>query len=204
MSNTGINGALGTTSLSLAVGPDPTVTAFPCVNTFSLGGSTLPGQWLLHDCKKMFGWQIQMGYGLSGAFLLPKGDPLVVAKFHGKFWAHSDYLIYKQLRKTLLVKPVAFIGGGVTTAALGINHPELNDLGVHAVVIGEIDATIQRENGAGLWEARIDLIQYRPYVAPPKAPTQKISATGAPAIANSANSVVIANLTAQVNAKLYP
>lgn len=148
------------------VGPDPTSTAFPAVDTFGLAGGVLPGKWTLTDATKKFGWQIQQGYGLSGAVVFPKGDELIVAKFKGEFWAHADYLIFTQIRKRLLIKPAVLASGLLNVSALGINHPELRALGVTAVVVGEI-TPVTKIDETGLWGCTIDFLQYR---APRKAP----------------------------------
>lgn len=148
-----------------AVGPLPQVTAFPAVNTFTIAGSRMPGKWTLTSADKQFGWQIQQGYGLSGAVVFPKGDELVIPKFKGEFWAQADCLIFKQIRSTLLVKPAITPGGFLSVAALGIDHPELKALGVVSVVVGKVTPLI--DEGAGLWTCTIDFLQYR---APQKAP----------------------------------
>jgi hypothetical protein len=193
----------GAGGVSLAVGPDPTVSAFPMVNTINLGGQTLPGKWTLHKAERLFGWQIKQAYGLSGAFIVPKGDPLLVAEFRGEFWAQADYLLYKQMREILFAKAVVNGPGGTTTLALGIAHPEVNGLGCYAVVCGHHGAAIDR--GGGLWEARVELIEFRPYLLALPQPTQKIPAEKqAPPIANSANSAQIAKLQAEAAALLTP
>src|SRR4029077_9900215 len=74
-----------------AVAPNPLVSAFPAVNTITLAGQTMPGRWILTDATKVFGWQIQKGFGLSGAFAFPIGDELVVPKFTVVIWTSSDF-----------------------------------------------------------------------------------------------------------------
>ena len=202
MSN--LPGAIGGAGgVSLAVAPLPQVTAFPAVNTINLGGNTMPGKWTLHRATKIFGWQQQMGYGLSGAYLLPKGDPLVLAEFRVDFWAHADYLIFRQLKKILLAKAALALPGGIATCALGINHPELNEMGVSSVVVSELGAAIQQDGG--LWEVRISFLQYRPFSPALAPPRQAIpAATVAPPIAANATQAENIGLAAGINARLHP
>lgn len=135
------------------------VTSFPMVDSFTIAGIPMPGRWTLTDAKKKFGWQIQMAYGLSGAVVIPSGDPLVVAKFKGEFWDAGDYAIYKDVRKKFLNRGLLVIGGAVA-CAMGIQHPELKAMGLDAVVVLEIGPAI--DAGTGLWVVTIDFLQYRP------------------------------------------
>lgn len=169
---------LGPPGLSQAVAPSPVTTFFPSVRTISIAGFVLPGKWTLVEAEKVFGWQIQQGYGLSGAFIFPKGDELVVAKFLGEFWASADFFQFRQLRSQLFKKPVFTVGGTISSAALGIDHPELKALGVTAVVVLKEHAAVH--DGHGLWSVKVDFLQFRaPQPAPP-IPKTKIPDVAAP------------------------
>lgn len=193
----------GPPGLSDAVQPLPQVTAFPSVNSITLANFPMPGKWTLLEAKKKFGWQIQKGYGLSGAVVFPTGDELVVAKFKAQFWSHSDFNIFKQLRKQLLQKPVFSVGGALLTAALGIDHPELKALGVTSVVIGEVGAAI--DQGGGDWQVHIDFLQYRPPLpAPPKPKFVVPDVASAAPVAQDAQELEIQKLQAQAKALLGP
>jgi hypothetical protein len=146
--------------LSDAAGPNPLVTSFPAVDTFTIASFKMPGKWTLLDAPKVFAWPVYAGYGLAGAVLGPPGEPLIVAKFRGEMWEPADYALYKEIRRAILVKPVFSLGGALLSAALGISHPELNALGVKSVVMAEIRPTIQEDTG--LWVAHVDFLQYRP------------------------------------------
>src|SRR2546430_1200113 len=104
-----------------AVAPNPLVTAFPQVNTITLAGQLMPGRWLLVSAPKVFGWQIQKGFGLSGAFAFPTGDELILAKFSVWIWKTRDYASFRETRKIFLKKPVFSVGGTLTSKALGID-----------------------------------------------------------------------------------
>lgn len=146
------------------------VTSFPMVDTFTIAGIPMPGKWTLTDAKKKYGWQIQMGYGLDGAFVLPSGNPLIVAKFKGEFWDAGDFAIYKQVRKRFFTRASVVVGGALSFA-LGVDHPELKALGVDAVVLLEMSAGV--DAGAGLWTVSLDLLQYRPPLKVDPKPARK-------------------------------
>lgn len=181
-----------------SVGPNPLVTAFPAVDTFTIANFTMPGKWTLVSAAKKFGWQIQKGYALSGAFVLPTGDELVQPKFRGEFWSSSDFNIYKNLRKQLFQKAVYFIGGVLTTAAMGIDHPELKALGVTSVVVDTVNPVT--DQGGGHWVTELTFLQYRPPL--PAVPKPKVVIPDvAPPVptAQNARQVEIQKLTAEVN-----
>jgi hypothetical protein len=153
--------------LSDAAGPNPLVTSFPAVNTFTIASFTMPGKWTLLSATKVFGWQIQQGVALNGATLNPVGDPPVTAKFRGEMWEPAQFALFKEIRKQILSTAVFTMGGGLLTAAMGIDHPELNAMGVSAVVMKEMEPAIQEDGG--LWVAHVDFLQYRrPSPALPK------------------------------------
>ncbi len=175
------------------------VTSFPAVNTFSVASILMPGKWTLLDADKKFGWQIQQGYALSGAFVFPKGDELVVARFKGEFWSQVDFALFKEIRPKFLEKGVFLIGGILNASAMGIEHPELKAMGVTSVVVLKISPVIQEEGG--LWVVHIDFLQYRrPLPAVPK-PKQIIPDVN-PALTAAKNNVEKeqADLRAQINA----
>ena len=189
----------GPPGLSDAVQPLPLVTSFPAVDSFTLASFPLPGKWTLVEAKRQFGWQIQKGFGLSGAFVLPTGDELVIARFRGEFFASSDWNIYKNLRKQLFTKPVFSVGGALLTAAMGIDHPTLKALGVTQVVIYAVHGELQEEGG--LWTQVIELLEYRPPLpAPPKPKTVIPDIANPTPTAQDAQEVEIQKLTAQASA----
>jgi hypothetical protein len=179
-----------------AVGPNPLQTAFPAVNTITLAGQTMPGLWVLKEAPKEFGWQVQKAFGLSGAFVFPIGDEIVAPKFEISIWRSADYAVFREVRKTLLKKPVFTVGGTLSSKALGIYHPELKDLGVEAVVVKLVTPMVN--DGTGLWQGTVQFYQWRkPVLAPPK-PSTKIPDVAPPQpTATDAQQVEIARLRAE-------
>jgi hypothetical protein len=101
----------------------------------------------------------------------------VEARFRGEFWRDQDIAIFTLLRRTVFNKPVVTLPGTPFAGALGIEHAELHNLGVTAVVLQEIGALIQVD--AGLWAIEMTFLEYKPPQPSPPAVTQAIPA-GAP------------------------
>lgn len=167
-----------------ALRPDPKRTSFPVprrvlgtggayqCESFFLSGVAMPGQWLLTECTRTFGWQFQKGYGLTGAVLLPIGDDPLTAKFAVKIWESTGAAAYRQLLKSTLRKPVGLIPGSTSSAGMGIEHPQINDMGVVAVVVKSVTALMNplvTSGGKGPWTATVEFYEYRaPIPALPK------------------------------------
>jgi hypothetical protein len=159
--------------------PDPTKTAFPVPQLITgqgaagkftyesptLAGSPMPGQWLLTELTRVFGWDERQGYGLSGAYLVPKGDPLVEMSFDVNIWASADAANYRQLLKTVLRKPTGLvIGASNSSAAMGISFPQVNDMGITAVVVTAVTPLMNplvTSGGKGPWKAKVKLKEFR-------------------------------------------
>lgn len=208
--------------LSQAIGPQPGFTHFPVANTITLGGIVLPGKWTLLEAPKKFGWQIQQGYGLSGAFIFPKGDELIVPKFRGEFWADSDYASFREIYKQLFLQATftvpgtsqtqtIFLFNGVTnptdlsnplvSKAIGIDHPALKMMGLTSVVLLEMGPVLQDEGG--LWSLELTFLQFRPAIIAKPPPKQVIpDAPKATPTAQDAQDVETQKLTNQLTSLL--
>jgi hypothetical protein len=136
----------------------------------------MPGQWILQAGAKIFGWQEQKGWFLTGASLRPTGDPLVSFSFLVKFWDVRDWNSFQQFRTKYLTRPV-FTGASVNYA-IGIIHPELNFHGVTQVVPAE--TPFFTNNGKGLWTGTVKFLQYRKPVAALESPAAAIPGAAPP------------------------
>lgn len=169
--------------------PDPGKTSFPVpqllsssgpagsftYESFTLGGVPLPGQWLLVDATRVFGFQIVKGWGLTGATLRPIGDDPMSFKFAIKIWSNADAMVYRKLLKTILRKPVFTVPGALVSAALGIDQVQVNDMGVSAVVVKAITPLMNplvSSGGKGAWTAACELLEYRKPIPAPPTPSQ--------------------------------
>jgi len=153
------------------------VGGFPAADTIKLGQDTMPGQWILMPGQREFGWQIQKGWGLSGATVRPIGDELAAPVFLVRFWTTADWNAFQPFRRKYLAKAVFSVSGN-KTYAIGIVHPELNALGITAVVPRKVPWFTN--TGKGLWVGNVELLQYRPAVIVAEQPLAAIPAAAAP------------------------
>jgi hypothetical protein len=176
---------------------------FPGVDTIYLVGVPCPGQAIVQPCQKIFGWQIQQGYALSGATCFPKGDELMVIPVLFRLWDPNDYAAFLLYRRQFLKKAVVSPSGSLASFALGIVHPEVNELGVTSVVVGK--SPILTNNGKGLWHGQGEFLQYRkPVPALSKPPASLPGAAVATANATTQTQKDIAATRAQINAARDP
>jgi hypothetical protein len=138
----------------------PLPTQFPAVDTITIAGVQPVGKWTLTRASKVYGWQIQKGYALSGATVFPIGDELVKPRFLVELWDGAvQWPAFRLFRSKFLKKALVSVGGAAPSYALGIDHPELKDLGVTSVVVLEINPVLN--DGYGLWSTEIEFLQYR-------------------------------------------
>lgn len=132
---------------------------FPSADTITLANAQAPGKWTLVSAPKVYGWDVRKGYGTSGATVVPVGDELVTAEFMVELWDPADYLLFKVFRSSFLKKPLIGVPGAPTSLALGIDHPELRELGVDSVVVKEINPLVG--DAFGVWSTKVVFLQYR-------------------------------------------
>lgn len=149
----------------------------------TINGSPMPGQWLLTRATREFGWQEQKANFMTGAFLVPIGDPLMPIEYDVKIWNSGDAGVYRGLLKSLLKKPVTVVPGSASsTAALGIDDPSLKDLNVSKVVVLSASALLNpllSSGGKGAWTAKVTFKEYRPARPALPIPDQNIPDPGA-------------------------
>ena len=139
--------------------PNPTV-FFPAPDSFTLGGDVCPGIARLVAADKKYGWQINKGWGLSGASVAVAGDELIVPQLEIEIWDEvTDWPAFRLFRRKHLSKALVQVPNGIAPKAQGILHPELTDLGVSAVVVLKITPMIN--DGLGSWTCKVDFLQYR-------------------------------------------
>jgi hypothetical protein len=153
-----------------------------------VNGQQMPGQWLLVGAKRIFGWEQRQASYMTGATLVPTGDPLLWVRYDVRIWNSGDAMIYRNLLKGLLKKPVVQISsttGLVTTnaatAALGIDDPSLKDVGVTQVVVASVTPLynpLKTSGGRGPWTAEVEFIEWRKPRAALAIPDQTIADPG--------------------------
>lgn len=151
---------------------------FPGVNTITLAGKVLPGQWVLQPGASEFVFQEQQGIGLSGATLRVIGDKLAHCVFTAFFWKDSDWDLFQPIRKQYLTKAV-YQQGTAGTYSIGIVHPELNFLGITAVALAKTPWFTRTPQGK--WYGSVEFIQYRKPKPALESPDAAIPAAATPA-----------------------
>jgi hypothetical protein len=173
-----------------------------------INGIPMPGQWLLTKADRTYGWQKQAANFLTGAYLVPIGDPLMDIEYEVRIWEDGAMAIFLGLLGTLLSKPVVVVPGGVaSSAALGIQDPALKVLKVPNVVVSAVSGPknpLITSGGKGPWIGKVAFIEYRSAKPALPVPSQTIPDPGAvtPSAASNlatANAAVSAGATALDN-----
>jgi hypothetical protein len=148
----------------------------------TINGIPMPGQWLLVAATREFGWQEQRLGFMSGATLVPIGDPLASFEYAIRIWENGAALLYRQLLGTLLKKPAVALPGVPAAAALGIHDPALKDIGVTSCVVLRVTPLFNplvESGGRGPWTARIAFKEFRKPLPAIPIPNQAIPDPGA-------------------------
>lgn len=154
-----------------------------------LNGAPSPGQWLLVDAKRTFGWEIRQGNYLTGATVVPKGDPLMQVRYDIRIWTPNDAGVYRKMLRTTLKKPIIQLTGassGIITlnsasAAMSIDDPSLKDVSVSSVVVLSASVLyhpLKTSGGHGAWTAEVEFLEFRQPIAALPLPDQTIPDQG--------------------------
>lgn len=179
-----------------ALNAAPLLTSFPVPKLVQQGGITyegpkingqlMPGQWLLTKGGRKFGWQEQQAGFMSGAYLLPSGDPLMPIEYEVRIWEDAAMALFRSLLKTTLKKPIAAIPGSRSYSPLSIHDLALKDMGVTSVVVADYDYPknpLVTSGGRGAWIGRMAFTEYRkpvPVLPPPAIQTVQDNRAGIP------------------------
>lgn len=105
-------------------------------------------------------WEVKKGKGKDGATITKNGRPPLEGSIRIQLWRDGsnddepdDFADWDTFKAGLIVLDE----GG---AAIDIQHPLINDQGVVSVVIKLIGKP--KQVGAGMWEVKIDLLQWVP------------------------------------------
>lgn len=158
-------------------------TSFPVVDSFSLMGAVLPGQWRLQKATRHWEWAYVVGPGYIGATYTSVSGPPVNIEFRGEFWNPVDWATFKQIDALILKSPakgVGLTGSQLSSLALGVTHPELQRLGVNSVVLFEKEPLIQEAGGK--WVTHLRFLEWTralKLAPPPKFAIPDITVVGA-------------------------
>lgn len=143
----------------------------PRVDYIILGGQKSPGRATVKGAGTPRDWDVQKGYGFSGAYVIFTGDNLARFSIEIYLWDFpkhwDDWAIFaKLLERSPAPAASATLGNGTflpTTKpkALSIVHPLLNmsPLKITAVVIEDVTQFEQDDTGG--WTCEIKCLQFR-------------------------------------------
>jgi hypothetical protein len=145
---------------------------FPYQDYIVIGFDTSPGKATIVNGQLPSDWDERKGYGLSGAFLWPKGDSLGSFSILFELWDEDDMPAWAAFYKKYFSQSAKLIiPGSYTPAALTIVHPVLLQVGMQECVV--TGREVMRNDGYGLWSQVIHFKQYR---KPKPAPQPAIAA----------------------------
>lgn len=142
-----------------------------------LGGLTSPGKAVVRGGGSPRTWDIQQGYGLSGATIVFTGAGLAKFEIDIYAWEDAHFLAWPLFaRPTLALPPPVRIA-----TSLSIQHPELNDFPVSITQCVVEDVTKwEKDPDDSMWMRTIKCIAFRApkpilqkaYQGPPGDPTK--------------------------------
>ncbi len=151
-------------------------TGAPIQDFIVLAGMASPGLAVVRGAGSPRSWDVQKGYGLTGATVVFTGEGL--AKFDVDIfcWEPEHFAAWKVFAKATLAAPAPVRN----PASLSIQHPALNDepLSITQVEVEDVTQWEQDPDGGGLWVRTIKFLQYRkprpvlvkPFEGPPGSP----------------------------------
>lgn len=171
---------------------------FPAQDYILINAKKSPGQAIIKPPNSPRGWDERQGYALSGASLVPSGNPLGTFSIVFRFWDPAVMPAWYEYAATYFDESVRFNPGTITPRALGIYHPILAAPPIRITQVVVTDAIGLDKTEDGLWFAEVYFKRYRAPVKVPPAPKAAIpaAATAAP-VATDAAQVEINNLSAQ-------
>lgn len=121
------------------------------------GGLKTPGVCEIVGLSSPRNWNIQQGYGLSGATTIYAGTAAVKFKIVVKMWRSLDFVQWELLARLHLAKPPPFI----KPLALGVSHPQLTTPphNISEIVIEDVEGPTQDDDG--LWIATIHCLEWK-------------------------------------------
>lgn len=145
---------------------------FPAQDYVLINGEKSPGKAIVQRANSPRGWDERGGYGLNGATLIPKGDPLATFSVRFEFWDPAEMPAWYAYAAKYFDKSVRFNPGTTTSRALGIYHPILAAPPIRITQVVVLDANGLDKSDDGLWFCEVFFKQYRKpklAAAPPQA-----------------------------------
>jgi len=121
-----------------------------------LGGYPTPGLCEVAGASSPRKWDEQAGYAMTGAILIYRGIALSHFTMRFKLYTTEHWLQWSDIRPILLRPPI-----GTRAKALDVDHPVLNEVGITHLVVEDVSAPEQVEDG--VWSIEAKCIEYRRY-----------------------------------------
>jgi hypothetical protein len=131
-----------------------------------LGGQPTPGLALVSGFVELYDWDVKKSKGSAGATITAQGrPPCDSGSIKLQLWLPEHFAAWDAFKDLLRGTQ----GKGKTPAALSIEHPHANDVGVTSVVVKKI--TQITPEGGQLYSVTIDVLEYRKPVKAGGTPT---------------------------------
>jgi len=121
-----------------------------------LAGYATPGLCEVVGASSPRKWDEQAGYAMTGAILLYRGIGLAHFTLRFRLFTLTHWDQWEIIKPVLLRPPV-----GRRAKALDVNHPVLNEVGISQLVVEDVTAPEQVEDG--VWQIEVKCIEWRRY-----------------------------------------
>ena len=152
------------------------IVPFPYADQIQIGPDVCPGKQTIIAGDVPSGWDERKGSFLSGATLVPTGDPLATFQILFELWDESNYYLYTVFYKKYFdpAMKLALPPGTSMPAALTILHPVLTQAGVQECVV--TNRGLLTKDDLGLWSQTISFKRFRFAKPAPQPPIAAIPA----------------------------
>jgi hypothetical protein len=159
----------------------PVTTQSPALSYILCGGDRSPGVCVPHGFNSPRGWDERQGYAMSGATLVPKGNPLASGVLEFRFFDESQFPDWYAFAGKYFSEDVRFLPGSRKPRALAIYHPVLAAPPLQYDEFVVDDCTqLEQDEETGLWTCEVKLRRYRKPVPAPERPSAAIPAAQQP------------------------
>jgi hypothetical protein len=121
-----------------------------------IAGVDTPGLCEVTGASSPRKWDEQAGYAMTGAILIYRGNALARFTMRFKLYTLTHWTQWAAIRPLLLRAPV-----GKRSHALDVDHPVLTEVGISQMVLEDVTAPEQVEDG--VWQIELKCIEWRRY-----------------------------------------
>jgi hypothetical protein len=121
-----------------------------------IGGYPTPGLCEVTGAGSPRKWDEQAGYAMTGAILIYRGIGLSRFTMNFRLFTREHWEQWQAIRPILMRPPI-----GRLARAMDVDHPVLNEVGISQMVIEDVTAPEQVEDG--VWAIALKCIEWRRY-----------------------------------------